>query len=118
MNDFSDVVLRHLRENYYSPGSQKRPFSSNNRPVLKMLLKAQEKIKKHKQLAREEIVALLNEQECDWTSYDNSHEKFIKYLYIQGGIKNDHLYERLMSIEKERLRMSLEMRKIVQFQYI
>ena len=118
MNDFRDVVLKHLRENYYAPGSSKRPFSSENRPVLKMLMKAHSKIQKHKQLAREEIIALLNEQECDWTSYDKSHEKYINYLYIQGGIKNDHLYQQLMDIEKERLRLSLEMRKIVQFQYL
>lgn len=115
MHDFRDVVLNQLRVNYYDTDNSSRPFSSRDKAVLQILIRAHAKIRKHKKLSDDEIVAILNEEECDWTNYERSHEKLINYLYIQGGIKNDLLYKRLMDIEKERLHMSLEMKKIVQF---
>ena len=118
MADFRDVVLKHLKVNYYGVEEGKRPFTSHNKAVLQILIRAQKKIQKHKKLSEEEIVALLDEEECDWTSYEKSHERFINFLYIQGGIKSDKVYNRLMDVERERLRKSIETRKIVQFSMI
>lgn len=112
---FSGAIANRLQNHYYDPVRGERPFFSGDKNALKILIKAHSKVKKHKKLKLEELEAILREDECDWTSFDRSHEEKIKYLYIQGNIKNDDLYDRLIQVEKQRFNESLKLRKIVSF---
>ncbi len=112
---FSGAIVNRLQRHYYDPQDRERPFFSGDKTTLKVLIKAHSKIKKHKKLRLDELEALLHEDECDWTSFERSHDEKIKYLYIQGNIKDDDLYDRLIEVEKQRFNESLKLRKIVSF---